>query len=173
MIPNIRELYQQRSREHYQDYTQLFEDVSSHRSKMNPQCPVSFSVPEQRLPHDGPAPASLLRRLHEFVDGLNWYSDEVRSTDDGKFYIRAEMMPGTDLHREALAPGAGPYPDGALGVRAYENFWIMAIVPLIFLDLPFYDLVSVLWPGAEQTALLYPEITETSWEDNEEEALSG
>lgn len=115
---------------------------------MNTQFSLQSSSSEKRLADTLIDKETLCRELQNFIDTLNWCSDDVRATPDGRYYYLVQMMPDTDLNREIVdATVHLSYPHGALCVRAYEGHWLMAVLPADYVGLGLIDIVRVLWPG--------------------------
>jgi hypothetical protein len=59
-----------------------------------------------------------------------------------------EDLPSHDFNREIIPPGClDHYPDGAIGVRADDDFWAVAALPYEkYLNVSIEEIVSELWP---------------------------
>lgn len=67
----------------------------------------------------------------------------------GKWWI-AQRLAGHDFCKEILEPGTNEnLPDGAVGIRTDDDFWIAAELPYRFKDLDCATLVSIAWPHIE------------------------
>ncbi len=59
-----------------------------------------------------------------------------------------EEPPFTDFNREMFAPGQNPsYPEGVVGIRCDDDFWICAALPWRFKEYGLQKLLSTLWPN--------------------------
>ena len=81
--------------------------------------------------------------------------------------------PWKDFTREMIDPGYTTttedgevdttYLDGALIIRGDFNFWMVAVLPRRFENVPLADLVKVIWPHVEEP-MLYPDDGHIYWE---------
>lgn len=57
-------------------------------------------------------------------------------------------LPSWDFNREIVMPGENKnFPDGAVGVRADDDFWAVAALPLAdYINRPIEEIVAELWP---------------------------
>ncbi len=57
-----------------------------------------------------------------------------------------------DFNKEIITPGSGSkyvreqFPDGCVGIRVDDDFWIEAVLPYKFKDLETPEIIEVLWP---------------------------
>lgn len=73
--------------------------------------------------------------------------DAIMSVDRWWFH---PDPPFNDFNRDIEEPGSNKcYPEGALGIRADDDFWTIAVLPLEFRSLSIEELVPVLWPHIE------------------------
>lgn len=58
------------------------------------------------------------------------------------------FAPGNDFNREIVEPGTNKmFPDGAVGVRIDDDFWVVAALPLDqYRDVPIQEIVKEFWP---------------------------
>ena len=55
-----------------------------------------------------------------------------------------------DFNREIVEPGINEhFPDGAVGVRVDDNFWVVAVLPLSYRDTSIEEIVAEFWPDAK------------------------
>ena len=68
------------------------------------------------------------------------------------FYTEdAECLPGHDFNKDIIHPGHNEvYPHGVVGIRADDNFWVVASLPYGFVNLSIEEIVSVLWPEIDE-----------------------
>lgn len=56
-------------------------------------------------------------------------------------------LPCYDFNRELQAPGQNPhYPNGVVGIRVDDDFWVVAELPWSYRDWTLEALVDDLWP---------------------------
>ena len=68
--------------------------------------------------------------------------------DDRYWVYDAASIPFNDFNKEICLPGVHPdFPEGALGIRADENFWQVGLLPYRFHELSMEDIAGILWPG--------------------------
>jgi hypothetical protein len=77
-----------------------------------------------------------------------WAKDKLDATP----YGYSSSVPTLDFNREIYAPGQHPkYPDGIIGIRTDDDFFIVAMLPWKFKHLSLQNIVSTLWPEIAQT----------------------
>lgn len=82
------------------------------------------------------------------------------------------LVPSIDFNREFCPPGAAArFPEGALGIRADDDFWAVALLPWRFSALSIQDLVAVLWPQYVGEAVYNPDSHYTAMGPDTEEDL--
>lgn len=86
-------------------------------------------------------------------------STDVTWMDESRLYWYDPSPPFNDFNREFLYPDSDrldevdrakilrDYPDGCFQIRADENFWCIANIPIRFRNLTMQEIVSVLWPN--------------------------
>lgn len=53
-----------------------------------------------------------------------------------------------DFNREIVKPNTNVhFPDGAVGIRVDDDFWIVAILPYKYAELSIQELVAIIWPA--------------------------
>ena len=58
-----------------------------------------------------------------------------------------DELPSWDFCREIIGSGVNKkFPDGALGIRVDDDFWVVAVLPLEYCDWKLEDIVADLWP---------------------------
>lgn len=64
-------------------------------------------------------------------------------------------VPSHDFNRELCPPGAMPdFPDGAVGIRVDDDFWLVATLPYALADTPVQTIVAALWPDISEPEFL-------------------
>jgi hypothetical protein len=95
--------------------------------------------------------------LSEFREDLN---------DEGRYLMRlgdwyfgkGDTLPFHDFNREILHPGeSNSLPEGALGIRVDDDFWIVALLPYEYAVLDIRTLVRIIWPDIYPTAEFNPD----------------
>lgn len=78
--------------------------------------------------------------------------DDAVELRDGAFHVSLSSLPSHDFNREIVGPGKNEaFPEGALGIRVDDDFWVVAVLPYRFAELSIENLVEVIWPD------IYPE----------------
>lgn len=83
---------------------------------------------------------------------LKAFAAEMTMDDNGWYMERDQWNVGTglpchDFNREFIEPGTNEeFPEGALGIRVDDDFWLVARLPYEYRVLSIEDLVEVLWP---------------------------
>ena len=81
-------------------------------------------------------------------------------------YWFSENSPFDDFNREIILPGTNEtFPDGALGIRADDDFWAVAVLPLEFKEAPLADIVGTLWPNIKNPVLNPDHHDEAAWNE--------
>lgn len=67
--------------------------------------------------------------------------------------------PGADYCREVIQPGVDPcLPDGAVGIRVDDDFWLVAVLPLEpYADESIQSIVADVWPHLADEATYVPD----------------
>lgn len=74
------------------------------------------------------------------------------------YWVARDGLPGTDFNREILQPGENElFPDGALAIRADDDFWAVAALPLKYRETPLPEIVQALWPEYADKATYCPD----------------
>lgn len=85
-------------------------------------------------------------------------SDEASKKKEALYYFVDSGLPGIDFNREIIKPGqAEDYPDGALAIRADDDFWIVAVLPIQYKSWPLEKIVETLWPEYAKDAKYTPD----------------
>lgn len=86
-------------------------------------------------------------------DGRGWLHN-----DD--WFVATDDLPSRVFNREIAEPGAvSNLPDGAIGVRIDDDFWVVALLPFHFESLSIQELVEVLWPNIPEPEFKEDKIT--------------
>lgn len=57
------------------------------------------------------------------------------------------FAPGNDFNREIVPPGENEtFPDGAVGIRIDDDFWVVAALPYSYREVSIEDIVAEFWP---------------------------
>jgi hypothetical protein len=73
-------------------------------------------------------------------------------------YFYEKELAGIDFNREIVEPGVlEKFPDGALGIRVDQDFWIAAVLPLKYKEFALKDIVAILWPEYVEDATFCPD----------------
>lgn len=79
---------------------------------------------------------------------LEWSKGKIKAEP----YGYSDEIPSHDFNREMFAPGQHPkYPDGVVGIRTDDDFFVVAALPWKFKNLSVQNIVSTLWPDIAQT----------------------
>lgn len=74
------------------------------------------------------------------------------------YFFTQDELPGLDFNREIIEPGTNEeFPNGAIGIRADDDFWGVAALPLSYRDTPLAEIVKELWPQYAASAKLCPD----------------
>lgn len=77
---------------------------------------------------------------------------------DGDFHVSLSSLPSHDFNREIVPAGKNDnYPEGALGIRVDDDFWVVAVLPFRFAELSIENLVEVIWPDIYPKAEFKPD----------------
>lgn len=72
--------------------------------------------------------------------------EDLRASIQTPYFVIDEL-PSLDFNREIIEPGqVEQFPDGAVGIRADDDFWPVAAIPLRFREVALPDIVAALWP---------------------------
>jgi len=64
-----------------------------------------------------------------------WWMDDV------------SYLPARDFCRQVIEPGTSKeWPRGAVNIRCYDGFWLVASLPYHFFSLSTRTIVAILWP---------------------------
>lgn len=64
--------------------------------------------------------------------------------------------PWNDYCFDVEKPGINDvYPNGCIGIRVDDDFWVVAVFPLGFLGMSIQEMVQVLWPDKAATAVYH------------------
>lgn len=84
--------------------------------------------------------------LREFIASMSLVDGQLVF---GQWLVNQELGFGY-FNKELVGPGILPdYPEGAVGIRSDDDFWIEAILPWRFHKLSLQEIVGVLWPDVE------------------------
>lgn len=85
-------------------------------------------------------------------------ADEASRDKEARFYFIDSGLPGIDFNREIHHPGkSDAYPEGALAIRADDDFWIVAVLPYEYVEYPLPAIVKTLWPSYADDASYTPD----------------
>lgn len=95
--------------------------------------------------------------MSKTVEDLQQFVATMAATEqNGDVILRVEHWwvhpkpPFNDFNRDIEEPGQNKlFPEGALGIRADDDFWTVAVLPYEFRSLSIEQLVSVLWPNVK------------------------
>lgn len=95
--------------------------------------------------------------MTELIERLRQWKSETPPNVKGLFMWSSDV-PCPDFNREIAEPGKmADFPDGAVGIRVDDDFWLVASLPYEFRGLTIQQIVAVLWPDIPE-----PEFNEDS-----------
>ena len=69
-----------------------------------------------------------------------------------------------DFNREIVHPGENKdFPNGCVGIRIDDNFWVVAVLPYSYKDKTIQEIVQELWPDAKNVTFK-PDHGDPYWE---------
>lgn len=73
--------------------------------------------------------------------------DIVANLADPYWVTPSSDFPFRDFNREIVPPGVNErFPDGAVGVRADDDFWVLAALPYSCVAFSIEEIVHAIWP---------------------------
>ena len=95
---------------------------------------------------------------HSGDEPMEYLHTEYRN---GKYHYAGNDIPSLDFNREIAHPGVSKdYPEGILGLRVDDDFWVVALLPYKYIDLPIEFLVENMWPSLYKECSFHPDSPE-------------
>lgn len=95
------------------------------------------------------------KKTDKLEDGETFEWEDARYVFE-KWYHSKDDMPSIDFNREICKPGQSKvFPDGAIGIRCDDDFWLCAIYPYKFVDVPLTEVVGAFWPDLPKEDIVY------------------
>lgn len=96
------------------------------------------------------------RDEEESVEEYNSREASLMCDPSDPSYSYSIYLADKDFNRDVIKPEDNDrnLPEGAVGIRVDDDFWIMAILPYKYVDLSLTDLVEAIWklePGTYET----------------------
>ena len=82
------------------------------------------------------------------------------------YYVSKELpFEQNDFNREIVEPNTvDELPDGAVGVRCDDDFWVVAILPYSYKEKTIQEIVAEFWPD-EKNPLFNPDSGDPWWDE--------
>jgi hypothetical protein len=89
----------------------------------------------------------LQQKLRDFVSSMEVSTDldDEGCRYSGEWWVSGDDLPAWDFNREIVRPGHHDFPDGAIGIRVDDDFWVVGLIPYEYEPLSIQELVEVLW----------------------------
>jgi hypothetical protein len=98
---------------------------------------------------------ALIEDLREWKIANRIESDQSLGNGLQFYWIDDQMFDVMDYNKEIVTP-CSSYPDGAVGIRFDDDFWINAVLPYKYRELSVETICETLWPN--QSKIYNPDV---------------
>jgi hypothetical protein len=99
----------------------------------------------------------LIPEFRKFISSLPYTGEHYEDESNDEPYGYQDHPPSYDFNKEIMEP-CEKWKDGLLAIRCDDNFWICAIIPYKFKDVPTMQIINELWPSIESPEILPDEV---------------